>query len=109
MSKYIVKPADASFHNIFPGVDIRTVAGDKMMLSLVEMEPHAVVEKHSHPHEQMGLLLEGECEFIIGDDRQIVKAGEMWRIPGGVEHKVINGDKPGKALDVFHPIRQDYL
>ena len=108
MSKYIVKPEDASLHNIFPGVDIRTVAGENIMLSLVEMEPHAIVEKHSHPHEQMGLLLDGEFEFFIGEDRQVVKAGEMWRIPGGVEHKVVNGDKPARALDVFYPIREDY-
>ncbi len=30
------------------------------------MEPHAIVEEHSHPHEQMGLMLEGEAVFTIG-------------------------------------------
>jgi quercetin dioxygenase-like cupin family protein len=79
-----------------------------VMLSLVEFEPHAVVEDHSHPHEQMGFMLEGEAEFIVCGERKIVRAGEMWRIPGGVVHKVIAGDKPVKALDVFYPIRDDY-
>jgi len=78
------------------------------MLSLVEFEPHAVVEEHSHPHEQCGLMLEGEAEFIVGGESRIVKAGEMWRIPGGVLHKVIAGAAPVRALDVFHPIRDDY-
>ena len=95
-------------HRIFPGVDIYTTHGAHLMLSLVEMEPHAVVEAHSHPHEQMGLMLEGQAEFFIGDQQRTVRAGEMWRIPGGVVHKVIAGDKPVRALDVFYPIRDDY-
>ena len=106
--KYFYQLADASRHNIFPGVDIRTVAGDQMMLSYVEFAPGSVVEKHQHPHEQMGLLLEGELTFEVGDQRQTLRAGTMWRIPGGVPHRVVAGDLPAKALDVFHPIRDDY-
>ena len=108
MSSYIVDKSQCSRHNIFPGVDIFTAAGQNVMLSLVEFEPHAVVEEHSHPHEQMGLLLEGELEFFIGDERQLVRPGQMWRIPGGVVHKAVAGDRPVRALDVFHPIREDY-
>ena len=72
------------------------------------MEPHAVVEEHSHPHEQMGLMLEGEADFTIGGPSMRVIAGQMWRIPGGVLHKVVAGDRPVRALDVFHPPREDY-
>jgi len=78
------------------------------MLSVVEFEPHSVVEPHSHPHEQMGILLEGELTFTIGDETEVVKPGGMWRIPGNVVHRVAAGDSPAKALDVFHPIREDY-
>lgn len=108
MSTFYVDKKDCSHHNIFPGVDIFTACGKGMMLSLVEFEPHAVVEEHSHPHEQMGLMLEGEAEFIIGGESRIVGPGTMWRIPGGVKHKVIAGDRPVRALDVFYPIREDY-
>ena len=53
-------------------------------------------------------MLEGEAEFIVGGESRKVGPGMMWRIPGGVKHKVIAGDKPVKALDVFCPIREDY-
>ena len=109
MSQYVISPEECSKHVIFPGVTIHTAPGQHMMLSLVEFEPHAVVEPHSHPHEQMGLLLEGELTFIIGDERHEVRPGQMWRIPGGVVHSAIAGDAPVRALDVFHPIRDDYL
>jgi quercetin dioxygenase-like cupin family protein len=108
MFRYFVDKKDCSHYEIFPGVHIYTTAGDGVMLSLVEFEPGAVVEEHSHPHEQMGLMLEGEAQFIIGDEKRIVREGQMWRIPGGVPHKVIAGDRPVRALDVFHPIREDY-
>jgi quercetin dioxygenase-like cupin family protein len=109
MSKYFLTPGDCSRHNIFPGVHIATAAGQQVMLSVVDFEPHAVVEAHSHPHEQMGLLLEGELEFFIGDEHKVLRPGEMWRIPGGVVHKAIAGATGVKALDVFCPIREDYL
>jgi quercetin dioxygenase-like cupin family protein len=78
------------------------------MISLVEFEPHAVVREHSHPHEQLGVLLEGELEFVIGGQKRLVKPGEVWRIPGGVPHMATAGDKPVRAIDVFYPIRDDY-
>jgi len=109
MSDYIVKPDQRSSHNIFPGVDVHTAAGQQIMLSYVEFEAGAIVEPHSHPHEQMGILMEGDLEFIIGDERHQLKPGDMWRIPGGVVHSAIAGASGVKALDVFHPIREDYL
>lgn len=108
MSQYYVTRSETSHHVIFPGVDIYTCAGQQMMLSLVEFEPHAVVQPHSHPHEQMGMLLEGELTFTIGGETRTLRPGEMWRIPGGVVHSAVAGDKPVKALDVFHPVREDY-
>ena len=108
MSSYFVDKQDCAHHRIFPGVDIYTTYCQQMMLSLVEMEPHAVVEEHCHPHEQMGLMLEGEADFTIGGQSLRVVAGQMWRIPGGVLHKVVAGDRPVRALDVFHPPREDY-
>ncbi len=108
MSEYIVNREDCSHHEIFPGVQIHTTAGERMMLSLVEFAPHAEVRPHSHPHEQMGLLLEGELTFIIGGEKHVLHPGQMWRIPGGVTHSAIAGPEKVRALDVFHPIRDDY-
>lgn len=108
MHQYVVDKDECSRHQIFPGVEIFTTYGQQVMLSVVEFQPGAVVEEHSHPHEQLGLLLEGEMEFIIGGQSHTVRPGQMWRIPGGVPHKAIAGNQPVRALDVFYPIREDY-
>ena len=109
MSEFFPTPDEMSRHTIFPGVHIRTCAAEKMMLSVVELEPGAVVEEHAHPHEQVGILLAGRVEFTIGDETKTLQPGDLWRIPGGVRHKVVVLDGPAKALDIFMPVREDYL
>jgi quercetin dioxygenase-like cupin family protein len=109
MFRYFVDKKDCNYRLLFPGVHAWSMRGQAMSMTLVEFEPHAVVEEHSHPHEQMGLMLEGEAQFFIGDESRLIRAGEMWRIPGGVKHKVIAGDLPVKALDIFHPVREEYV
>lgn len=104
------RPAGSgSLHHIFPGVSLRSSAGDALMLSVVNLEPRSVVEMHSHPHEQMGYLVSGRLEFTIGGVTRVLGPGDIWRIPSGVPHKVVALDGPAVALDCFHPIREDYL
>ena len=80
-----------------------------MLMSLVELQPGAIVQVHSHPHEQVGMVLEGQARFIIGDIEKLLGSGDMDIIPGGVMHKVIALDCLVKALDDFCPIREEYL
>jgi quercetin dioxygenase-like cupin family protein len=106
---YFIPAGQGSKHRIFPGVEICTVAGGSLMLSVVNLEPGSVVPDHSHPHEQMGLLLSGRLEFTVGGVTRTLGPGDQWRIPGGVSHSVRAVDGPAVALDVFCPIREDYL
>jgi quercetin dioxygenase-like cupin family protein len=108
MSLYFPAPEECSRHTIFPGVRIRTCAADRMMLSLAELEPGAVVEEHSHPHEQVGMVVEGRAVFWVGGEEKTLGPGDMYRIPGGVRHRVVALDGPVKALDIFYPVREDY-
>jgi quercetin dioxygenase-like cupin family protein len=80
-----------------------------MLIAVVDLEPHSVVEEHSHPHEQVGMLLQGTVTFFIGSEQKTLQAGDMYRIPGNVKHKVINSDQPARAVDIFCPIRTEYL
>lgn len=108
MSLYFPTPAECARHTIFPGVTIQTCAADKMMLSLATLEPHAVVEEHSHPHEQVGMVVAGKAIFIVGGEQKTLGPGDMYRIPGNVKHKVLALEQRVQALDVFYPVREDY-
>ncbi len=108
MSLYFPDSSECAVHTIFPGVQIRTCAADKMMLSVVEIAPRAIVEEHAHPHEQVGMVLQGRAVFIIGGEEKTLQAGDLYRIPGGVRHQVHALDELVRALDVFNPPRDDY-
>lgn len=106
---YFVPAGQGSRHQIFPGVEIRTTAGSSMLFSVVTLEPGSHVTDHAHPHEQMGILISGKLEFTVGGLTRLLGPGDIWKIPGGVRHSVRPVDGPALALDVFQPIREDYL
>ena len=99
---------DIPANELAPGVRIRAPYGENLMLSLLEMDENAVVPRHSHPHEQGGLLLKGRMELTIGDETRILEAGEAYIIPPNVLHRAVAIDGPGVALDIFSPVREDY-
>jgi quercetin dioxygenase-like cupin family protein len=109
MSRYFPTPEEHARRTIFPGVTIATCAAESMMLSYVELEPHAVVAEHSHPHEQVGMVLAGKAIFCIGGEEKTLVQGDRYLIPSNVKHRVTALDEPVQALDIFCPIREDYL
>ncbi len=105
---YFVPVDGGTKRTLFPGVEIHATAGDAMMLSVVRFEADAEVPEHAHPHEQMGILISGTVDFTVGGVTRRLIAGEIWRIPGGVPHRVVAVGGPAVALDCFHPVREDY-
>ena len=108
MSHYFPTADEFGRHTIFGTIQTRTCAGEHLQFSLVDIPAGGVVSEHSHVNEQMGLVLEGEMDFTIGGETKRLRPGDVFRIPGGVPHSVVAGDKPVKALDVFYPIRDEY-
>ena len=91
-----------------PGVTAKVAPGEKMMLSLVTLAPGSVVPTHSHPHEQMGLMVSGTMEFTIAGETRRFSGNEMYFVPGGVPHGVKAGPGGAVALDAFSPPREEY-
>jgi quercetin dioxygenase-like cupin family protein len=94
---------------IAKGVTIKPLAGDHAMLNYVEFAPHGEVPLHAHPHEQLGVILEGDFEMQIGDEHRALKPGDTYVIPGGIRHSGRAGKAGALVLDVFYPLREDYL
>ena len=90
------------------GVTAKIASGEKMMLSLVTLAPGAVVPTHSHPHEQMGMMVSGRMEVTIEGETRLFSGNEMYFVPGGVPHGVKAGPGGAVALDAFSPPREEY-
>jgi len=92
------------------GVTVTTVWGEGVMLSFVHFaHADALVATHQHPHEQMGVCTEGALELIIGEERRVVGVGEIFLVPSNTPHSARAVGGPARALDVFHPPREDYM
>lgn len=93
---------------LVPGVRMKPLFGDGAMLNLLELDDGAVVEAHSHPHEQLGFMLEGALALTIDGVEHRLSPGDAYQIPGGVEHAARAVGGPCRVLDVFQPVREEY-
>ena len=92
------------------GVTRRVFSGKNSMMVLNEIMPSAKPALHDHPHEQMTYIIEGTCRFVIGDEVIEMGAGDLILIPPNIRHSLeVTGNKPVLNMDVFSPIREDYL
>ena len=93
---------------IFPGVTMSVITGEKLMLMRVAFAANAVVSEHSHPHEQLGFVMEGEAEFVVGGESKRLTQGDHYAIPGDTPHRVTAGPQGALCLDIFSPPREEY-
>jgi len=99
---------DLDVQRIWHGVTARAVHGEQTTMSLIELEPGAVVPEHRHPQEQVGILLVGSMTFTIGGETKTVGPGGTWTILADVPHSVEAGADGAVAFEVFAPIRDDW-
>jgi quercetin dioxygenase-like cupin family protein len=105
---YFFNPETRTGKELVPGVVVRTFWGEQMLASLVDLAAGAVVPLHSHPHEQFGMLLRGEMQMTIAGETRTVQAGDLYIVPGGVEHSVHVSATDAQAIETFSPVREEY-
>jgi quercetin dioxygenase-like cupin family protein len=89
---------------------LRVVTNKNTMVSFFEFGPNTtIMPKHNHPHEQTAVVTAGSIKMIAGGETKILKVNEGAVIPPNVEHEVIPLESGTKIMDVFYPIREDYL
>ena len=105
---YYYNPEEREAKELVPGISAKTFWAEKMLAAVVDLDSNVQLPRHSHPHEQLGIVIEGQIEFIIADQKQVLGPGEVYVIPGGVEHEAHTFDQPVKVMDVFSPVREEY-
>jgi len=92
------------------GVNRKVFSGQNSMMVLNELMPSAKPVLHRHPHEQLSYIMAGTCRFTVGDEVLDMAAGDVVLIPPEVPHCLeVTGSRPVLNLDVFSPIRKEYL
>ncbi|MFC7020704.1 MULTISPECIES: cupin domain-containing protein [Haloarcula] len=102
--------ADDSFEEVEvePGVYLAQLAGgEEMSIQHLRMEPDALIPEHSHHHEQVGFVYQGEQTFVLEDGEAVtVGPGGSYQLASHEVHEVENrGDEELLAVDIFSPPR----
>ena len=108
MRPQFIRFGDVAAFELAAGVSGRPLFGENAMLNLIEFEPGAVVPAHSHPHEQLGIVLRGIQVLVVEGTEHPLGPMDAYVLPGGVEHSAHCGPEGATVLDVFHPVRDDY-
>ena len=91
----------------FPGLTAKLVHAEGQTLAFWTIEKDAVLPEHSHVHQQIVVVTEGELEMTVSDQKQVLKPGSVLVIPPHAPHSAI-ALTPVKVTDVFHPGREDF-
>ena len=90
------------------GIHMSGFAGEQLMTTHLLFEAGAIGASHAHPHEQLTVVLRGEMEFTLGEERSVLKAGEALAIPSNVVHGA-RALTEAEVLDIFTPVRADLI
>ena len=67
--------SDIAPQRIWDRIVARSVHGERITMSVIELDPGAVVAEHSHENEQLGIVLRGTMDFRVGEERRELGAG----------------------------------
>ncbi len=90
-----------------PGFKVRFIHSENMTFSFWNIEKGSQMPEHSHPHEQVTNVVQGEFELTVDGESKKLVPGSVVIIP---PHAVHSGKALAKSrvIDVFYPIREDY-
>ena len=103
------KYSSAGFISPIDGIEMKTfVYGENSLLTRFHLKKGSLLPLHSHPQEQTGFMISGKITLFIGKEEFMAEAGDSWSIKGGIEHRA-QIIEDSVAIEVFSPLREDYL
>jgi quercetin dioxygenase-like cupin family protein len=86
----------------------KVISGEKMTMAQIFIAKDGEVPVHHHENEQFSSVLAGTLRFEFEGREIVARPGDVLHIPSNVPHRVV-ALEDSLALDVFSPIRADWL
>jgi len=107
-TKFVVKKENA-VKKQFLGVAFEVLAiGKESMVTKMPYKDADFVPFHKHPNEQNGYVITGRYKLMFDQKEYLLVKGDSYSIPANMEHSM-EIIEAGEIIDVFTPVRQDYL
>jgi quercetin dioxygenase-like cupin family protein len=107
-----LKYSDIPAASLRPGAQRRIAHTDHLMMVIIDFDdgPKARPDPpHSHPHEQVTYVAEGEINFFLEDQPFHLAPGDVFTVPPGLPHTIQQLTPHVRLIDCFTPLREDFL
>lgn len=91
------------------GVVRQMIHGAALMICRLTFAPGTVTTAHDHVHEQMTIVEKGRVRFVVGSEEKVFGPGDVLLFPSGFWHGATMLDDEVVLMDIFSPIREDFL
>jgi quercetin dioxygenase-like cupin family protein len=94
------------------GAERRIGRTDSLMIVVIDFHDGPKYEPdppHSHPHEQVSYVAEGEIIFLMDGQETRLGPGDLFLVPSGNPHSIQQLTEHVRLVDCFTPIREDFL
>ena len=91
------------------GIERQMIVGENLMVCRLRFAPFVVTPAHDHPHEQITFVERGRVLFTIGEEERIAEPGDVLHFPPNSWHGATMLDQEVILIDIFSPIREDFL
>ena len=95
--------------HVAKGIRRQMVVGENVMVCRFTFDPFVVTDVHSHPHEQVTMVVKGKARFTIDGLTVIAAPGDVMHFPSNNRHGATMLDEEVVLIDIFSPIREDFL
>jgi quercetin dioxygenase-like cupin family protein len=83
-----------------PGIWSKLESGTNLTMAFMEIAPNKEGAAHDHPFDQCGIVIEGEIEMSIKEEKKLMRSMETYFIPAGTRHNWRTSALPAKILDI---------
>jgi len=91
------------------GIERQMIVGENVMICRLRLAPNVVTPAHDHPHEQNNSGRAWPRALYHWDEQRIAQAGDVLHFPPGTWHGATMLDEEVILVDIFSPIREDFL
>jgi quercetin dioxygenase-like cupin family protein len=100
---------DIRYTDVFKGLKRKILShGGNLMVVKCEVEKDTKVPLHAHHHEQCGYIISGVFKAYIDGKEKILISGDSYYAKSNEQHGLYCIEK-GEFLDIFTPMRDDFL
>jgi quercetin dioxygenase-like cupin family protein len=105
----LIEDKEVEWLDLGGGIKRKVMAyDDQMMVVKVAFDAGGIGAMHSHPHTQASYVASGKFDITIDGKTKTLKGGDVYFVPSNLVHGAVCLED-GELIDVFHPLREDFL